>query len=176
MHRSGRQDVLDLTDGSVQQCSRLFVGITWNGFGEPSKNVVICSLTTSGKLLGFCVQGKNPRRECEDSVERCIAEIASQVETTWADSIAREQAKLCEGMASDVRLKAKTDRGHSQRTRLWNEPESQDTMGKRSVLQNYRARSVPSGHVGLYPGTGSDRERQVLQTYRWPDGRMLACH
>jgi signal transduction histidine kinase len=94
VHQTGRREVLDLTDGSIPQCTGLFAGVTWSGFGEPSKHVVICPLTISGKLLGFYVQGTNPRREYDHGVERCIAEITTQIELKWADSTAREQAKL----------------------------------------------------------------------------------
>lgn len=97
--QTGRREVLDLTDGSIPQCTEMFAGVTWSGFGEPAKKVVICALTTSGKLLGFYVQGTNPRREFDDTAERSIAEITTQLELKWADSTTREQANLRQQMA-----------------------------------------------------------------------------
>jgi PAS domain S-box-containing protein len=97
--KTGRRMVLDLADDSSSQYNKLFDGVIWRGFGDRPRTIVICPLTISGELLGFYVQGTNPRREYDDATERSIAEITTQLELKWAESSSREQAHLREQMA-----------------------------------------------------------------------------
>lgn len=96
---TGKRVVLDLADDSSSQYRGLFEGVTWCAFGERPRTIVICPLTVSGELLGFYVQGTNPRREYDDATERSIAEITTRLELKWAESSSKEQAELREQMA-----------------------------------------------------------------------------
>lgn len=99
VNKTGRLLVLDLADDSFSHYRGLFDGVMWRGFGDRPRNIVICPLTISGKLLGFYVQGTNPRREYDDATERSVMEITTRLELKWAESSAREQAHLREQMA-----------------------------------------------------------------------------
>jgi signal transduction histidine kinase len=74
----------------------LFDGIEWQGFGEPSHTVVILPITISGDIVGFYVQGTNPRRMYDITSERSIKDKVIQFGSQWAASIAKEQAYLRE--------------------------------------------------------------------------------
>lgn len=91
--------VLDLADDSFSQYRALFDSVTWRGFGERPRTIVICPLTVTGELLGFYVQGTTPRREYDDATERSITEITTRLERKWAESSSREQSHLREQMA-----------------------------------------------------------------------------
>jgi PAS domain S-box-containing protein len=97
--RTGKRMLLDLADDSFSRYRGLFDGVIWRGFGEQPRTIVICPLTISGELLGFYMQGTNPRRVYDDSTERSIAEITTRLELKWAESSSREQARLREQMA-----------------------------------------------------------------------------
>ena len=73
--KTGRRLVLDLADDSSSGYDKLFNGVLWRGFGERPRIVVICPLTISGELLGFYVQGTNPRREYDDATELSLIHI-----------------------------------------------------------------------------------------------------
>jgi signal transduction histidine kinase len=153
VHQTGRREVLDLTDGSIPQCTELFAGVNWSGFGEPSKKVIICPLTISGKLLGFYVQGTNPRREYDHSVERCIAEITTQMELKWADSTAREQAKL--------RAQVSERRAVESEGRL-------RSLGQNAPLGMYQIgldRRILWANDQFYDITGHDRSRPEIAQF-----------
>lgn len=97
--QAGRRVVLDLVDDASSQYRGLFDGVTWRGFGERPRFIVICPLTVSGELLGVYVQGTNPRREYDDATERSIAEITARLELRWTESSSREQALMRQQLA-----------------------------------------------------------------------------
>lgn len=94
-----RRVVVDLADDGSSQYRGLFDGVTWRGFGERPRIIVISPLTVNGELLGFYVQGTNPRREYDDATERSITEIIARLELKWAESSSRERLHLREQRA-----------------------------------------------------------------------------
>nr|OQO25533.1 hypothetical protein B0A51_06571 [Rachicladosporium sp. CCFEE 5018]OQO26037.1 hypothetical protein B0A51_06722 [Rachicladosporium sp. CCFEE 5018] len=76
----------------------LFDGVTWAGFGEPSKTIVICALEISGNLQGFFLVGTNPRRAYDEATESSITDIAARFKLKWAESISKAQARKREAM------------------------------------------------------------------------------
>nr|OQO22684.1 hypothetical protein B0A51_10374 [Rachicladosporium sp. CCFEE 5018] len=76
----------------------LFRDVSWAGFGEPSKTVVICPLEISGNLQGFFLVGTNPRRAYDEATESSITDIAVQFKLKWADSMSKVQARKREAM------------------------------------------------------------------------------
>lgn len=96
VQRTGQRKLLDLTNSDSSELKELFEGITWAGFGEPSRTIAICPLKISGSMLGFYVQGTNPRRQYDEAVERGIEETTMQLKLKWAESMAKEQAVLRE--------------------------------------------------------------------------------
>lgn len=96
VHETGRPLVLSQTDGSLQATNGLFDGITWAGFGEPSRDVVILPLVSNGTKLGFYVQGTNPRRLYDRPSEMHLIDVARQLEIKWVASISAEQAQTRE--------------------------------------------------------------------------------
>jgi PAS domain S-box-containing protein len=90
---TGTTVVLSETDGTLQQLGGLLDGISWCGFGEPSRDVVVQPLMSSGTLLGFYVQGTNPRRVYDELAQMSINDVARQIEAKWRASLTNQQAK-----------------------------------------------------------------------------------
>lgn len=88
---SGKPLLLSEGDGSLP--TSLFNRVEWCGYGEPSRHVVIVPLMTNGSLLGFYVQGTNPRRAYDEATEMSIIDMTRQMESKWSMSITTEQAK-----------------------------------------------------------------------------------
>ncbi|KAK4543224.1 hypothetical protein LTR36_005774 [Oleoguttula mirabilis] len=95
---TGAPVVLSQADGSLPATGSLFDEIQWCGHGEPSRTIVILPLKSGGRLLGFYVQGINPRRPYDDIMERSVVDMARQIEAKWASSISAEESKLREEM------------------------------------------------------------------------------
>ena len=93
---SGAPLLLSHTDGSLQATGNLFDGIAWAGFGEPSRDVVILPLSSGARLLGFYVQGTNPRRAYDHVMEMSIVDLARQIEAKWVSSMSTAEAKTRE--------------------------------------------------------------------------------
>lgn len=91
---SGKPLVLSEADGSIDQYRSVLNGVTWSGFGEPSKNVVVVPLTISGSVLGFYVQGINPRRPYDDSMKTSVIDVVRQMEARWSASLTTQQSEL----------------------------------------------------------------------------------
>ncbi|KAK5708145.1 hypothetical protein LTR97_000685 [Elasticomyces elasticus] len=95
---TGKPQVLSRSDGSLQKCEHLFDGVEWGGFGEPSRHIVIQPLQIGGTVLGFYVQGTNPRRPYDDATRASVADLVRQMEVTWINAITTQQAQLREQM------------------------------------------------------------------------------
>ncbi|KAK4898405.1 hypothetical protein LTR27_004001 [Elasticomyces elasticus] len=95
---TGKPHVLRRSDGSLQKCGDLFNGVEWCGFGEPSQHIVIHPLQIGGTVLGFYIQGTNPRRPYDDATRASIADLVRQIEVTWINAIMTQQAQLREQM------------------------------------------------------------------------------
>ncbi|KAK3617808.1 hypothetical protein LTR56_025042 [Elasticomyces elasticus] len=95
---TGKPHVLRRSDGSLQKCEHLFDEVEWCGFGEPSQHIVIYPLQIGGTVLGFYVQGTNPRRPYDDATRASIADLVRQMEVTWINAITTQQAQLREQM------------------------------------------------------------------------------
>lgn len=91
---TGNPVVLDYVDGSLPATGALFDDVAWGGYGEPSRTIVILSLRSGGRLLGFYVQGINARRPYDEVMERSVVDLARQIEARWGSSISAEEAKL----------------------------------------------------------------------------------
>ena len=95
---TGAPVVLSTDDGSLQVTGELFEGITWGGYGEPSRTVVVMPLSSGGRTLGFYVQGTNPRRAYDHVTEMSIVDLARSMEAKWVSSISTEEARMREEM------------------------------------------------------------------------------
>lgn len=87
---TGKPVVLSESDGSLGSVGAL-EGISWCGYREPSRDIVILGLSSGGNMLGFMVVGTNPRRMYDEATERSIVDMARQIEAKWAASITAEQ-------------------------------------------------------------------------------------
>ncbi|KAK0871903.1 hypothetical protein LTR87_012664 [Friedmanniomyces endolithicus] len=90
---TGKPHVLKTTEAVLRE---LCHGIIWCGYGESSRDLVICPLAISGNVLGFLVQGANPRRPYDETMENSIVDATRQMEVKWINAIAAQQAKLRE--------------------------------------------------------------------------------
>ncbi|KAK0249812.1 hypothetical protein LTS09_015111 [Friedmanniomyces endolithicus] len=90
---TGKPHVLKTTEVAIRE---LCEGISWCGYGESSRDLVICPLAISGNVLGFLVQGANPRRPYDETMENSIVDTTRQMEVKWINAIAAQQAKLRE--------------------------------------------------------------------------------
>ena len=152
--QAGRRVVLDLEDDTSSQYRGLFDGFTWRGFGERPRSIVICPLTVSGELLGFYVQGTNPRREYDDATERSIAEITARLELRWAESSSREQALMRQQLAER--------RANESENRL-------RSLAQNAPLGMYQIgldRRIKWANDQFYDITGHDRSRSDMEHFR----------
>jgi PAS domain S-box-containing protein len=152
--QTGQRVVLDLADDSSSQYRGLFDGVTWRGFGERPRIIVVCPLTVSGELLGFYVQGTNPRREYDDATERSIAEITTRLELKWADSSSREQAHLRAKMAERRAIESE----NQLRSLAQNAPLGMYQIGL--------DRKIKWANDQFYDITGHDRSRSEMLHFR----------
>ncbi|TKA62197.1 hypothetical protein B0A55_10530 [Friedmanniomyces simplex] len=90
---TGKPHVLSATDVGLRGW---FDGIAWCGYGEPSRDLVVCPLAISGNVLGFFVQGTNPRRPYDETMESSIIDATRQMEVKWINAITAQQARLRE--------------------------------------------------------------------------------
>jgi signal transduction histidine kinase/DNA-binding response OmpR family regulator len=56
-----------------------FDRVQWQGFGQPSKSIVIVALTNGVRLFGFLVTGTNPYRPLDHPCEKFIKELPRMV-------------------------------------------------------------------------------------------------
>lgn len=89
---TGKPVVLSESDNSINSVGSL-ENISWRGYGEPSRDITILSLSSGGNLLGFLVVGNSARRLYDDITERSLVDMARQIEAKWAASISTEQFK-----------------------------------------------------------------------------------
>jgi PAS domain S-box-containing protein len=111
-------------------------------------------LTISGQLLGFYVQGTNPRREYDDATERSIAEITTRLELKWAESRSREQAYEREKMAER--------RANESENRL-------RSLAQNAPLGMYQIgldQKIKWANDQFYDITGHDRSRSNMTHFR----------
>nr|POE78664.1 hypothetical protein CFP56_62915 [Quercus suber] len=90
---SGKSLRLSQSDGSLQATSGLFDEVSWCGFEEAAQDIVISPLSNGRNLLGFFVQGMNPRRPYDEASEMSIKDVVRQIEARWMSSISAEQAR-----------------------------------------------------------------------------------
>ncbi|KAK5678562.1 hypothetical protein LTS10_009006 [Elasticomyces elasticus] len=77
-------------------CRRLFDAVSWCGYAGPPRGLVVHVLSISGTLLGFYVQGINPRRPYDAAMRSSIADIVRQMEVKWINARATHKAQLRE--------------------------------------------------------------------------------
>lgn len=90
VRQTGKPVLLSQSDNSLASVGTL-EGVSWCGYGEPSRDIVVLHLSSGGTLLGFLVVATNPRRLYDEDTERSIVDIARQIEAKWAASISVEQ-------------------------------------------------------------------------------------
>ncbi|KAK3683277.1 hypothetical protein LTR37_020390 [Vermiconidia calcicola] len=95
---TGSPVVLTQSDSSLEATGHLFERVAWVGYGEPSRDIVVVPLSSGGRMLGFYVQGTNPRRAYDQAAQRSIVDLVRQIEVKWASSISTEEAKMREEM------------------------------------------------------------------------------
>jgi PAS domain S-box-containing protein len=83
--------VLREDDGTLD--TSLLEGISWRGFGDPSKVIVACPIhpTTGDSTLGFLVIGTNPRRPFDEDFDLFIQLLARQLATSVASVVLFEE-------------------------------------------------------------------------------------
>lgn len=152
--KTGQRVVLDLLDDNSSQYRDLFDGVTWRGFGERPRTIVICPLTVNSELLGFYVQGTNPRREYDDATERSIAEITTRLELKWAESSSREQSQLRE------------QRAERRAIEIENRLRSLAQNAPLGMYQIGLDRKIKWANDQFYDITGHDRSRSDMADFR----------
>lgn len=89
---TGEPYMADLEKGDPLVPKGLLDGVDWRGFGEPSRTLYACLIPISEDVLGFYVQGLNPRREHDEAAERSIRDTTTQLAAKWATAIAKEES------------------------------------------------------------------------------------
>jgi len=151
---TGKPYVLNLDKGDDLVPQGLFDGIEWQGFGEPSHTIVILPVTISGEIVGFYVQGTNPRRSYDVTSARSIADKVTQLQSKWAASIAREQAYL--------REKALERRATDSENRL-------QMLARGAPLGMYQVgpdSNIEWANDQFYDITGHDRSKPAMADFR----------
>ncbi|KAK0337780.1 hypothetical protein LTR91_008857 [Friedmanniomyces endolithicus] len=148
---TGKPHVLKTTEPDLQE---LCHGITWCGYGESSRDLVICPLAISGNVLGFLVQGANPRRPYDETMENSIVDATRQMEVKWINAIAAQQAKLRE-LVLEQRA---TDSESRLRHMAHHAP-----MGMCQIGTDHR---IQFANDQFYEITGHDRSKPDLSEFR----------
>jgi len=147
---TGKLYVLSLDQDDAFIPRGLFDGIEWQGFGEPSRTLVIVPIHISGDVLGFYVQGTNPRSMYDVAAERSITDMVTQLGAKWASSIAKEQAHLRE-QALERRA---TDSENRLRNMAQNAP-----LGMYQVGLDF---NIEWANDQFYEITGHDRSKPAM--------------
>ena len=74
-------------------CGPDFEGVEWEGFEEPSQHVCVVPLSTAGRLYGYLLVGANSRRPLDDDHEQFMRDIASQLSSTMAFLVSKEESE-----------------------------------------------------------------------------------
>ncbi|KAF1981835.1 hypothetical protein K402DRAFT_220879 [Aulographum hederae CBS 113979] len=88
----GSHVVIPLADDQALQA--LLKGVSWRGFEEPSRHIIVTPVSTAGKLLGFLVLGTNPRSSIDDL--QFAEDLLSQIIIKWSSAISADVARLRE--------------------------------------------------------------------------------
>jgi PAS domain-containing protein len=110
---TGKAVVLSSSDNSLAEHAHLFESIHWKGYGEASRDIVIVALTISDTLLGFYVQGTNPRLAFD---ERSVTDVTRQFESKWIAAMFAEQAKMREQALERAALDSENRLRHMARS------------------------------------------------------------
>lgn len=141
---TGKPVVLSESDGSLDSAGSLN-RVSWCGYGEPSRDITILSLSSGGTLLGFMVVGNNPRRLYDEITERSIIDMARQIEAKWAASISAEQYKSRERILEQRAMSSESKLQHMAKYA---------PMGMCQVGQDHR---IHFANDQFYDITGFDR-------------------
>jgi PAS domain S-box-containing protein len=79
--------------GSGDLPHTMMEGLDWRGFGDASRDVVICPIhpTTGETILGFLVLGINPRRPYDDDYNLFVQLLSRQLATSLASVVLFEE-------------------------------------------------------------------------------------
>jgi PAS domain S-box-containing protein len=82
-----------LSIGSGDLPLEMMEGLAWRGFGDASRDVVVCPIhpTTGEAILGFLVVGVNPRRPYDDDYNLFIQLLSRQLATSLASVVLFEE-------------------------------------------------------------------------------------
>ncbi|KAK4220068.1 putative histidine kinase [Rhypophila decipiens] len=86
--------VLSDKDGTLP--TQLLDGLTWRGFGDPSRTIVVFPVhpTTAGDMVvGFIIMGVNPRRDYDEDYELFVTLLSRQLATSLASVVLFEEEK-----------------------------------------------------------------------------------
>lgn len=84
--------VLSEKDGTLPK--ELLEGLTWRGFGDPSRTIVVFPVhpTTAGDMVvGFIIMGVNPRREYDEDYKLFVTLLSRQLATSMASVVLFEE-------------------------------------------------------------------------------------
>ena len=87
---TGKPFVLSRSEEDCAKYLKLFDGLEWGGYGEPSRDVVVTPLAVGDHVLGFFVHGTNPRRPYDEASVAFLIDLKTQLETKWIASLSRE--------------------------------------------------------------------------------------
>jgi signal transduction histidine kinase/CheY-like chemotaxis protein len=146
--------VLSLDKDDAHISRGLFDDIKWQGFGEPSTTVVVFPIMINGDIVGFYVQGTNPRSMYDATVERSIADLVTQLGSKWAASIAKEQARL----RMQALERRATDSGNRLRNMAQNAPIGMYQVGTDSRIE--------WANDQFYEITGHDRSKPAMADFK----------
>ncbi|EME43361.1 hypothetical protein DOTSEDRAFT_72688 [Dothistroma septosporum NZE10] len=88
--KSGKPVVLSTRENGPFGIKDHVGGIEWCGFPEGSISVVVSPLIVGNNVLGFYIQGTNPRRPFDDATRMSIADLVLNMETKWISSVSKQ--------------------------------------------------------------------------------------
>ncbi|KAF2142924.1 uncharacterized protein K452DRAFT_226207 [Aplosporella prunicola CBS 121167] len=108
--KSRRPTVLNVEKAALPE--EIIRGIEWRGFGDPSKDFVVCPITptSSTNVQGFLIIGLNPRRPYDDDYQQFIAVSSRLLGTSLAsvvlhdDEIRRREMMIAQAESIKAQL------------------------------------------------------------------------
>ncbi|KAM7209017.1 putative signal transduction histidine-protein kinase [Naviculisporaceae sp. PSN 640] len=137
--------VLREKDGTLPK--DLLAGLTWRGFGDPSKTIVVFPVhpTTAGDMVvGFIVLGVNPRREYDDEYELFVTLLSRQLATSLASVVLFEEEIKRGQQAAQLAAQQRQHLSEQLQLRTQQARESEDRF----------TRMAQFGPVGLFIADG----------------------
>jgi signal transduction histidine kinase len=80
-------------DGAIIDYDERFDCISWQGFGDPSRNIAILPLTSGTRIFGYLIIGTNPHRPDDDFCHQYLRDVARMASSILAAAIVAEESK-----------------------------------------------------------------------------------